>query len=99
VSEKAAALRCFTNHVVENRWEEVRKPTAQELRATTVVAISLAESSAKTRSGPPNDDEADNTWPVWAGVVPLRVEALAPVPAEDLSASFAGFDVTRVKRR
>jgi uncharacterized protein len=99
VSEKTEALRCFTNHVVENRWEEVRKPTAQELKATTVVAISLAESSAKTRSGPPNDDEADKAWPVWAGVIPLRVEALAPVPAEDLSASLAGFDVTRIKRR
>jgi uncharacterized protein len=99
VSEKTEALCCFTNHIVENRWEEVRKPTAQELKATTVVAISLAESSAKTRSGPPNDDEADKTWPVWAGVIPLRVEALAPVPAEDLSASLAGFDVTRIKRR
>jgi nitroimidazol reductase NimA-like FMN-containing flavoprotein (pyridoxamine 5'-phosphate oxidase superfamily) len=99
VSEKTEALRCFTNHVVENRWEEVRKPTAQELKATTVVAISLAESSAKTRSGPPSDDEADNAWPVWAGVIPLRVEALAPVPAEDLSASLAGFDVTRFERR
>jgi hypothetical protein len=99
VSEKTEALRCFTNHVVENRWEEVRKPTAQELKATTVVAISLAESSAKTRSGPPNDDEADKAWPVWAGVIPLRVEALAPVPAEDLSASLAGFDVIRLKRR
>jgi hypothetical protein len=41
-----------------------------------VVAISLAESSAKTRSGPPNDDEADKTWPVWAGVIPLSVEGL-----------------------
>jgi nitroimidazol reductase NimA-like FMN-containing flavoprotein (pyridoxamine 5'-phosphate oxidase superfamily) len=99
VSEKTEALRRFTNHVVENRWQKVRKPTAQELKATTVVAISLAESSARTRRGPPNDDEADKAWPVWAGVIPLRVEALAPVPAEDLSASLADFGVIRVKRR
>lgn len=74
---------------------------------TTVVRVpergsydrAVAESSAKTRSGPPNDDEADKAWPVWAGVIPLRVEALAPVPAEDVSVSLAGFDVIRLKRR
>ena len=32
----------------------------------------------------------------WAGVVPLQVDALAPVPADDLSPSLAGLDVTRV---
>ena len=44
-------------------------------------------------------DEADKTWPVWAGVIPLRVEALPPVPAEDFSASLPDFDVTRLERR
>jgi nitroimidazol reductase NimA-like FMN-containing flavoprotein (pyridoxamine 5'-phosphate oxidase superfamily) len=89
--EKTEALRRFTNHVVRDRWDEVRQPTAQELRATTVLAVSLAESSAKVRSGPPKDDESDTSWPVWAGVVPLAVHALAPVPA--------GFDLARVMVR
>jgi hypothetical protein len=30
-------------------------------------------------------------------VVPLQVDALAPVPADDLSPSLAGLDVTRVR--
>ena len=59
VAEKTEALRRFTNHLVRNRWEEMRRPTALELKATTVLAISLAESSAKIRRGPPNDEEAD----------------------------------------
>ena len=59
VADKTEALRRFTNHLVRTRWEEVRQPTSLELKATTVLALSLAESSAKIRSGPPNDDEAD----------------------------------------
>lgn len=97
VAEKTEALRRFTNHLVRPRWEEARQPTSLELKATTVLAICLAESSAKIRSGPPNDDEADKAWRVWAGGVPLQVDALAPVPADDLSPSLAGFDVTRVR--
>ena len=97
VAEKTEALRRFTNHLVRTQWEEVRQPTALELKATTVLAISLAESSAKIRSGPPNDDEADKAWHVWAGVVPLQVDALAPIPADDLSPALANFDIARVR--
>ena len=34
--EKIAALQCFTNHIVPGRWEEVRPPTEQEVKATSV---------------------------------------------------------------
>ena len=84
-AEKMEALRCFTNHVVPGRWEEVRPPDEQELKATEVLAVPIEEVSAKVRSGPPVDDEADLAIPAWAGVVPLRTVAGAPVPAEDLA--------------
>ena len=32
----------------------------------------LQEASAKVRTGPPVDDEADYDLDVWAGVLPLR---------------------------
>src|SRR5580693_3328061 len=48
--EKIEAMRSFTNHVVPGRWDEVRKPTAQELNSTTVLALPLAEVSAKVRT-------------------------------------------------
>ena len=78
--EKVDALRSFTNHVVPGRWEQVRPPTEQELKATSVLALDLNEVSAKMRSGPPIDDEEDYVLPIWAGVVPVRTEFGKPSP-------------------
>jgi len=81
-AEKMEALRLFTEHVMKGRWDDVRQPTEQELKATTVLALPLEEVSAKVRTGGPIDDEADYTLPVWAGVLPLEVAAKPPVPDE-----------------
>jgi len=77
--EKTAALRAFTNHIAHGRWEDVRPPTEQELKATNVLYFALDEVSAKLRSGPPVDDEEDYAMDVWAGVLPLCLQAGAPV--------------------
>jgi uncharacterized protein len=79
-AEKMEALRIFTDHVMKGRWDDVRQPTEQELKATTVLALLLEEVSAKVRSGGPVDDEADYTLAVWAGVLPLETAVKAPVP-------------------
>ena len=79
-AEKREALRLFTEHVMKGRWDDVRLPTEQELKATTVMAIPLEEVSAKIRTGGPVDDEADYSLPVWAGVLPLATVAKEPVP-------------------
>lgn len=76
---KLAALFAFSEHVIPGRWNEVREPTEQELRATTVLSLGLAEVSAKVRTGPPLDDEEDYALPVWAGVIPLRLVADKPI--------------------
>jgi nitroimidazol reductase NimA-like FMN-containing flavoprotein (pyridoxamine 5'-phosphate oxidase superfamily) len=78
--EKRNALRSFTNHILPGRWEEVRQPTEQELKATSVLVLALDEVSAKVRTGPPIDDEEDYAFPVWAGVVPIRTQVGQPVP-------------------
>lgn len=77
--EKMAALHTITDHIVPGRWAEVRAPNAQELKATTVLALPLNEVSAKVRTGPPKDDEEDMAWPVWAGELPLQLIARTPV--------------------
>jgi uncharacterized protein len=77
--EKMEALRVFTEHVMKGRWDDVRQPTEQELKATTVLALPLEEVSAKVRTGGPIDDEADYTLPVWAGVLPLETVAKEPL--------------------
>jgi uncharacterized protein len=79
-AEKLAALRCFTDHIVPERWPDLRPVTEQELKATTVLALPITEASAKIRSGPPIDDEEDYDWPIWAGVVPLHTRTGEPVP-------------------
>lgn len=78
-TEKMEALRVFTEHVMKGRWGDVRQPTEQELKATTVLAVPLEEVSAKVRTGGPNDDEPDYDLPVWAGVVPLETAVREPI--------------------
>jgi nitroimidazol reductase NimA-like FMN-containing flavoprotein (pyridoxamine 5'-phosphate oxidase superfamily) len=79
-AEKLAALRAFSEQVVPGRWDDARKPTEQELKATTVLSLPLEEVSAKVRTGPPLDDEEDYELPVWAGVIPLALVARPPIP-------------------
>jgi hypothetical protein len=62
------------------RWQDVRKPTSGEWKATLVLSIHIDEASAKIRTGPPKDDEEDYSSDVWAGVVPLQLQKLTPIP-------------------
>lgn len=84
--EKIKALHAFTDHVVPGRWEDVRPPNESELRATLVLKLPLVEVSAKARTGPPLDDEEDYELSVWAGVVPLKLTAGAPISDDRLPA-------------
>jgi hypothetical protein len=79
-AEKMEALRLFTEHIMKGRWDDIRQPTEQELKGTTVLALPLEEVSAKIRTGGPIDDEEDYALPVWAGVLPLPVAPGAPIP-------------------
>jgi nitroimidazol reductase NimA-like FMN-containing flavoprotein (pyridoxamine 5'-phosphate oxidase superfamily) len=94
--EKRAALRCFTNHIVAERWEEARQPTDQELKATSVLALPLEEVSAKVRTGPPIDDEEDYSMPIWAGVVPIQGQVGEPLPDDRMLPGIRTLDVRRV---
>ena len=97
-AEKRQAMHRFTNHMVPGRWEEVRQPTEQELKATTVLVLPIDEVSAKVRTGSPLDDEPDYSLPVWAGVVPVRTELGTPVPDQRMLPGIKTFDVTRLSR-
>ena len=76
---KLAALLAFSEQVIPGRWNDVREPTEQELRATTVLSLPLVEVSAKVRTGPPLDDDEDYALNVWAGVLPLKLVAGEPL--------------------
>jgi nitroimidazol reductase NimA-like FMN-containing flavoprotein (pyridoxamine 5'-phosphate oxidase superfamily) len=78
--EKLAALLALSEHMIPNRWGDVREPTEIELRQTTVLSLPIDEASAKIRTGPPLDDEEDYELDVWAGVLPLKMIPGDPVP-------------------
>ncbi len=86
LDEKQAALRAVVEHIVPGRWDDVRAPSANELRATAVLALPIAECSAKVRTGGPLDDEEDYALGAWAGVIPLASQARAPEPDQRLRA-------------
>lgn len=78
-AEKFEALRLFTEHIVKNRWNEIRVPNSKELKGTTVLRLPITESSAKIRTGDPVDDAEDYDLNVWAGVIPLKMIAEKPI--------------------
>jgi uncharacterized protein len=77
-AEKLAALEAVSEHVVRGRWADARGPTEKEFAGTRVLAVEIEAASAKVRSGPPSDFEADVDLPIWAGVIPLRLVAGEP---------------------
>jgi len=79
-AHKTRALHVISEHLIAGRWNEVRGPSEKELKATAVLEFSIEEASAKVRQGPPLDDEDDYSLAVWAGVLPLSLEAKTPIP-------------------
>ena len=76
--ERMRALQAFTDQLVPGRWEHVRPPNRKEMKGTQVLALALDEASAKTRTGPPVDDDEDMDRDVWAGELPLALQVAQP---------------------
>jgi uncharacterized protein len=97
--EKFAALHAFTEHVIPGRWPEVREPSPNELKATSVLSIDLNEASAKVRTGPPKDDAEDYARSVWAGVLPLQMVPGTPIPDGEPRAAVPGYVLSYDRKR
>lgn len=87
--EATQALDAIVDHILPGRSGEIRRPTAKEVAATTVIALPIDVASAKVRTGGPLDDADDVAAGGWAGVVPIRLVADAPIPSDDLAAGVA----------
>ena len=85
--EKLAALRAFAEKLLPGRWEDARQPNEQELKATSILKLSLTEVSAKVRTGAVEDDAPDYALSVWAGTIPLRLVADSPIRDDRCDAS------------
>jgi len=80
--EKLHALQAFTEKLLPGRWDDARQPNEKELKATSILKLPLTEVSAKIRAGGVEDDADDYGFRVWAGIIPLRLAADAPVRDE-----------------
>lgn len=69
--EFEAALQAITEHLLPGRYAEIRPMSAQERKATGVIALTIEAASAKVRSGPPVDEARDHALGLWGGVVPV----------------------------
>jgi nitroimidazol reductase NimA-like FMN-containing flavoprotein (pyridoxamine 5'-phosphate oxidase superfamily) len=77
--EKLRVLEALVEHVCTGRAADARPPNEAELKQTLVIAMPLAEASAKVRSGPAADEEEDYALPIWSGIIPLALTPAAPV--------------------
>lgn len=78
LTEATTALAAITDHLLPGRWAESRPVTEKEIRSTSVLRVDIEAASLKVRSGPPVDDDEDYALPIWAGVIPARMDIGAP---------------------
>lgn len=77
-AERLSAMERLTERIMPGRWADARPPSAQELKATTMIRVVVESGSAKVRTGPPGDDPEDLELPYWSGVLPLHEVAGDP---------------------
>lgn len=94
-ADKLGALRVLSEHIIPGRWDDARQPNERELKATSVLRVPIEEFSAKVRTGPPVDDEEDYSFPTWAGVIPMEMQAGTPIDDPKLDSSRAVPDYAR----
>ena len=78
--EADAALDAVVDHLLPGRTREIRAMSAQERKATGVVAVEIKALTMKRRTGPPGDDPEDVAAGGWAGVMPVATVLGRPEP-------------------
>lgn len=89
LGEKELGLKIISDHLIPQRWEEVRAPNSKELKGTTVLKFKIQEGSAKVRTGHPKDEKSDHHLDIWAGQIPLKTVALSAIDDELLREGIA----------
>ena len=100
--EKARALVAMVDRFFPDRTAGLRQSTAQEIKASSVIAMEIEEASAKVRSKGVGDDEEDYALPIYAEKIPVRTVLGAPEPCPRLRdgverpASLSGYSEGRL---
>jgi nitroimidazol reductase NimA-like FMN-containing flavoprotein (pyridoxamine 5'-phosphate oxidase superfamily) len=80
--QKALFFKELTEKMVPGSWDYLRPMTPSEVKKTMLLAFSIEEVSAKTRTGMPVDEEEDMHLPIWSGLIPIPARRLEPIPDE-----------------
>lgn len=87
--EKAHALRMMIDRLYPGRTAGLRPTTAQEVKATAIVAMDIEKASAKIRARGLVDDEADYPLPIYAERLPIYTVIGEPEPCARLQPGVA----------
>jgi uncharacterized protein len=79
-------LRALVEHLAPGRWDEVRKPSSQEIRETALWRVPIEDVSVKSRAGSTLDPQGDCALRVWAGHIPAQLTFGYPVTAAGVPA-------------
>jgi uncharacterized protein len=79
-AEKEAGFNAFIERVYPGRTGIMRGIARQELKATTLMGMTIEDASAKIRSGGPLDLEQDYGAKCWAGTLPVMQVVGLPIP-------------------
>jgi nitroimidazol reductase NimA-like FMN-containing flavoprotein (pyridoxamine 5'-phosphate oxidase superfamily) len=82
--DKEAALVLITDGLIPGRRDEIRDSVSGEVRATTVLRMDILDATLRLSPLVVDDTVSDRHSDVWAGVVPLTVEAGPPQVAPDV---------------
>jgi len=69
---KLRAMDAFINRFYPGRAAVLRPPTAQEIKAITILEMEIGDAAAKIRATGVSDEEEDYAVPVWCAVLPVR---------------------------
>jgi nitroimidazol reductase NimA-like FMN-containing flavoprotein (pyridoxamine 5'-phosphate oxidase superfamily) len=81
--EKVKQLDAFIDKLIPGRSAELRRSTVQELKATTLLGMTITEASGKIRNGGVHDNPDDAQEKIWAGVLEVNTLYGALHPDEE----------------
>ncbi|HTZ34929.1 MAG TPA: pyridoxamine 5'-phosphate oxidase family protein [Stellaceae bacterium] len=79
-AEKEAGLNAFIERVYPGRTVRMRPISRQELKATSLLGMTIEDASAKVRSSGPLDLAEDYAADCWAGTIPISQVMGTPIP-------------------
>ena len=94
-AEKIHGFKAVSDHIIADRWEEVRPILDNEIKATMLLKIPIEEASAKIRAEGIKDDKADYELDIWGRHHPGSSGLGGSGPRRKSQSRNTGFSISR----